>query len=154
MQREIAMPTRRWNNTRRAIVLLLLAPLLAVVVSCATNRRKPVYPVRGQVLFKGKPANEMFVYFRPTDPNDPEPIIAYGQVDAAGWFDLSTYTARDGAPEGDYVVTFEWPEQGGPTKEDFQGPDRLKGRYKDAKASKFHIRVEKKPNEVGPFALD
>jgi hypothetical protein len=152
--REKSVAPRPSDNLRRALVLLTLALAAVLVASCANNRRKPVYSVRGQVLFQGRPASEMFVYFRPTDPNDPDPIIAYGQVDAAGWFSLSTYIARDGAPAGDYVVTFEWPEQGGPTKEDFQGPDRLQGRYKDAKTSKFHIRVEKKPNDVGSFTLD
>jgi hypothetical protein len=80
-------------------------------------------------LVQGKPAKELFVYFRPVDETDPHPIIAFGQVDEKGRFTLSTYVADDGAPAGDYAVTFEWPLQGGPTKEDFQGPDRLKGRW-------------------------
>ncbi len=141
---------------RRGRFLLLagLALAMALFPSCARSRRKPVFPVHGQVLVQGKPASELFVYFRPADEADPDPIIAYGQVDATGRFDLSTYVAKDGAPAGEYVVTFEWPLQGGPTKQDFQGPDRLKGRYKDAKTSKFHVRIEPKVNELAPFQLD
>lgn len=151
---EINKMISHWPTSRRGILLLGLVLVIAFLPSCARNRRKPVYPVRGQVLVQGKPAGELFVYFRPLDAADPEPIIAYGQVDEAGWFNLSTYVAKDGAPAGEYVVTFEWPRQGGPTKEDFQGPDRLKGRYKDAKTSRFRVRVEPKTNELAPFQLD
>jgi hypothetical protein len=143
------------RHRRRTLFLLgFVLGMVLLVPSCTRSRRKPVYPVRGQVLVQGKPAAELFVYFRPADEADPDPIIAYGQVDAAGSFELSTYVAKDGAPAGEYVVTFEWPLQGGPTKEDFQGPDRLKGRYKDPKTSKFHVRIEPKVNELAPFQLD
>jgi len=149
------MTSPRPPSSYRVILLLGLVLLMALLPACAGNRRKPVYPVRGQVLVQGKPAAELFVYFRPLDEADPDPIIAYGQVDATGSFQLSTYVAKDGAPAGEYVVTFEWPRQGGPTLEDFQGPDRLNGRYKDPATSHFRgIRVEKKSNELAPFQLD
>jgi hypothetical protein len=138
----------------RSLVFFGLTLAMALLPACSRNQRKPVFPVRGQVFFQGKPAKELFVYFRPADKNDPDPIIAFGQVDDKGRFTLSTYVANDGAPAGDYVVTFEWPLQGGPTKEDFQGPDRLGGRYKDPNTSKNHFRVEKKENEVPPFHLN
>jgi hypothetical protein len=148
------MISPRATSSFRALLLLGLVGVLSLLPACARNKRKAVYPVRGQVLVRDKPAAELFVYFRPVDEADGDPIIAYGQVDAKGWFDLSTYVAKDGAPAGEYVVTFEWPRQGGPTKEDFQGPDRLNGRYKDPKTSKFHVRVEPKVNELPPFRLD
>jgi hypothetical protein len=141
-------PTGGW----RILPALCLAAL-CVLPGCTRSGRKPVYPVHGKVLVDGKPALEAFVYFHPEDPADPGPGFAFGQVDEAGAFAMSTYVAGDGVPAGDYVITIEWPQRSGLLKNDFQGPDRLKGRYADRKASTFRFRVEKKGNEVPPFEL-
>ena len=59
----------------------------------------------------------------------------------------------DAAPLGEYIVTFEWRERSGLLKNNFEGPDRLKGRYYDPKKSKYRITVEKKKHDLPPFEL-
>jgi hypothetical protein len=141
-------PTGGWR-----ILSALCLAALCVLPGCARSGRKPVFPVRGQVFVDGKPAAEAFVYFHPEDPADPGPGFAFGQVDQAGAFAMSTYVSGDGVPAGDYIITIEWRQRSGLLKDNFEGPDRLKGRYADRKTSTFRFRVEKKPNEVPKFEL-
>jgi hypothetical protein len=128
-----------------------VAILAALLSSCARNTRKPVYPVRGQVLVNGKPAAGATVFFFPVE-SDPDAIAPYGVVDADGSFSLTTYLTFDGAPAGEYVVTIRWP--GAPHRPgDEPGPDRLKGDYGSPKTSKLRATVEKKSNDLQPFRL-
>jgi hypothetical protein len=118
---------------------------------CARTNRKPVYPVRGQVLINDKPAAGATVFFNPV-ATDPEGIAPYGVTDDKGSFSLTTYLTFDGAPAGEYVVTIRAP--GPPHRPgDEQGPDRLKGEYNNLKTSKLRVTVEKKANELPPFRL-
>jgi hypothetical protein len=147
------MPRLIPRPRRRLLVLLGLAALLAALPACGP-RRKAVYAVHGKLFVNGKPAVDAFVHFTPAEPGDPEPQNAYGQVDESGSFAVSTFVSGDGAAPGDYVITIDWPERSGVLKNDFGGPDRLQGRYRDAKTSKFRFHVEKKPlNEVPAFEL-
>ncbi len=132
-----------WSTAR----CLALACVPILLSACERNTRKPVFPVKGQILFEGKPASGATVFFVPTEVES-EAISPYGVTDANGTFTLTTYLTYDGAPAGDYVVTVRWP---GPPKkggEDESGPDKLQGRYGDPKTSKLKTTVEKKPNEL------
>jgi len=117
-----------------------------LLAGCAQSNRKPVFPVRGHVLFEGKPAAGATVFFVPVE-TDPDAIAPYGVTDENGAFTLTTYLTFDGAPAGDYIVTVRWP---GPPRrpEDETGPDRLRGRYDNPKTSKLRATVEKKPNQI------
>jgi hypothetical protein len=135
----------------RTSLWLALAIGAALLASCARNQRKPVFPVRGQVLIDGKPAAGATVFFYPVEA-DPEAVAPYGVVDAHGSFTLTTYLTFDGAPAGEYVVTVRCP--GPPQRpQDEQGPDRLKGRYQEPKTSTLRATVEKKPNDLPPVQL-
>ena len=135
----------------RRLLWPAVAVAAALLPSCERNTRKPVFPVRGQVLVDGAPAAGATVFFYPVE-TDPDALAPYGVTDADGSFTLTTYLTFDGAPAGEYVVTVRWP---GPPKrgEDGQGPDRLQGRYGDPKTSTLRATVEKKPNELQPFKL-
>jgi hypothetical protein len=145
------VPPRHSMTSWGRILLLVMAVVAAAVSSCSGNKRKPVFPVRGQVLINGKPAAGATVFFYPVE-SDPEALAPYGVTDAKGSFTLTTYLTYDGAPAGEYVVTIRCP---GPPKrgDEEQGPDRLKGRYGDPKTSTLRAKVEKKPNELQPFEL-
>jgi hypothetical protein len=139
--------TASWGR----LLCLTTAVAAALASSCSRSTRKPVYPVRGQVLINGKPAAGATVFFYPVD-SDPDALAPYGVTDANGSFTLTTYLTFDGAPAGEYVVTVRCP---GPPRrgDEDQGPDRLKGRYGDPKTSTLRAKVEKKPNELQPFEL-
>jgi hypothetical protein len=63
-------------------------------------------------------------------------------------FHLSTSGDRDGAVEGEYTVVCEWM-----SADDLGAFDRLGGKFADATASKFKVRVEPKANTVGPLEV-
>jgi hypothetical protein len=147
-----ARPGLTWRRLLPGIVLLLAG------LACSSSNndvadRKPVYPVRGKVLWGDKPAARAFLILfpinEPAEPKDPRPR---GEVDRDGSFSLSTYGAGDGAPAGDYVVTIRWP--GGHTPDGQEEPeDKLLGRYADPKRSKLKAAVKAEPNELPPFQV-
>jgi hypothetical protein len=131
-------------------MLFLLCGTALLLTSCAKDRRKPVFPVHGQVFGKEhKPAVGALIVFYPVGSDDGDLNKPRGYVEEDGSFALTTYENGDGAPEGEYVATIVWPAAGalpfGPNK---QGPDRLKGRYANPKESKLRFTVEKKPDNV------
>jgi hypothetical protein len=140
-------------RARRAVVAVALATLLIALPGCSSDGRKKVYPVRGQILVDGKPAFEATVMFQPVDNAAPDRVNPTGMTDADGRFAISSYVKGDGAPPGDYIVLIEWRERSGVLKSNFDGPDRLKGKYYDEKKPPFRVTVEKQPLELPPFEL-
>jgi hypothetical protein len=69
--------------------------------------RKPTQPARGKVLFEGRPVAgaEVVLQSQVKEPRAPRADAVTG---ADGSFILSTYTADDGAPVGEYAVTIVW----------------------------------------------
>lgn len=139
-----------WRPSRVAV-----AAFLALLVCSCNSGRKPVYPVRGQVLdSQNRPAIGALVVFHPVDGDDPATPKPVAHVDEKGGFALTTHTKGDGAPAGEYSVTITWPPPR-KTPLDPEGPDQLKGRYADPKTSKVpRFKVEKQPqNEVPVIKL-
>lgn len=98
---------------------------LAAVVVAGCSESEPqtdVYPVNGTVTAEGKPLSRAVVTFHPVNPpkgarpDDPASALRIADADADGKYFLSTYTAADGAPVGEYVVTVV--PSGGPSVED------------------------------------
>src|SRR5262249_14780327 len=87
-------------------VCLVAFLAVAFALSCASrDNRKPVHPVTGQVLWKGKPVVGAQVIFHPVDKENFERERPHAEkTDADGRFRLSTYLKDDGAPEGEYIV--------------------------------------------------
>ena len=137
---------------RRLLRGLLLVLFLLGALSCGNDKdRKSVYPVRGQVLFQGKPAAGALVLFHPVNDADSQTERPHGQVDQDGVFVLSTYGARDGAPAGDYVVTIDWrqviPGHGQ------KGPSVLPANYGTPKQSPLRATVKRESNDLAPFQI-
>ena len=140
---------RRLRSVRA--VLLGLAALLPC--SC-DGGRKPAFPVHGKVLRQGKPAKGALVIFHPLDDPDPQAIKPNARVEGDGSFQLSTYKAGDGAPAGEYAVTFFWPKPpASPVDHPYMGPDLLEDRYRDPKTSPWRVTIQERVNELPPFDL-
>ena len=133
----------------RLLALLLLGCLLAVP-ACSSGRKK-CYPVSGELYVDGKPAPDVFVYLHSVDQTDLH--LLYGQTAEDGTFRIATYVSADGAPAGEYIVTFEWPERSGLLKQNFDGPDRLKKRYFEKDKSNYRVTVKKEPLVIPRFDL-
>ncbi len=137
----------------KLLPLLLIAAAGPSCSPAAKVDRKPVFPVRGQLFVKDKPAAGAFVLLvpvnEPAEPKDPRPRA---EVAADGSFALSTYGDNDGAPAGEYVVTVTWP--GGVRPDGTEEPeDKLFGRYSDRTKSKLRATVKEGPNELPPYRL-
>ena len=137
------------------------------LTGCGAQQDAPVYPVHGQVLVKGKPAEGALVIFYPINaqPIGDEKMVPRpsGLVESDGSFHLTTTEPKDGARPGDYHVTIVWFKEtanqtatlgvmGGESRGG--GRDLLKGKYARPEKSGLKVTVAKEPNELAPFNLD
>ena len=143
----------RPRDRRRAAALCALA-LAALCPACARTGRKPVYPVQGQVLVKGRPAANAQVTFHPVE-GGPDAVRPVGQVDEQGRLTLTTYAHGDGAPEGEYRVTVQWflatRTRGG--AEEYQSVNYLPARYARAETSGLRVTVVRGENKLPAIEL-
>jgi hypothetical protein len=137
----------------RISMLAGMATVLAVFTGCGKGQVK-TYPVSGEVIVDGKPAEDVFIYLHTVTPENPPAFpTPFGKVEKDGRFVISTFGNGDGAPAGDYVVTFAWRARSGLMKQHFDGPDRFKGQYYDKEKSNFHVTIKKEPNALTKFEL-
>src|SRR5262249_442728 len=139
---------------------VFLAVAVVALASCGDGRNlRKVYPVKGKILVNGQPAHECQIYLhRTTEDDHPSKVVPQATTNEAGEFQLTTYQANDGGPEGEYVATIEWRTRTGlGSLGNFDGPDRLGGAYAKADKTKglpgFVIKVERQPLELPPFQL-
>jgi hypothetical protein len=137
-----------------AVALLLAAGL---GLSCANDGRRPVFPVRGQVLYEDKPTPGALVIFHPLNDPDPRAPRPVARVGADGRFAPTTYRAEDGAPAGEYAVTVAWVKevdnQNAPREEQREPRNLLPDRYGKPETSGLHVHIQRGPNELPPFRL-
>lgn len=134
-----------------AWLALTVASVALLCSSCGGSDLKPAFPVRGQVLFEGKPVPHALVVFHPQAGE--EPLRPSATADAEGRFTLTTYKKEDGAPVGDYAVTVEW--RPAPKNDNYEGspPNKLPARYSKPQSSKLLVRVSEGINELDPLRL-
>lgn len=128
-----------------------------LVTGCnSDDKRLPLYPVSGKVLFNGAPAEGATVIFIPATEEmrlkkTPAPKA---RVQADGKFKLETYSTADGAPAGDYWVSITWVDEltPGDDPESFDPKDKLNGKY-DLDHSELKATVPEKAVEIPPFEL-
>lgn len=140
----------------------LLGVFVVLAGGCSPQtKEKPVFKVRGQVTFDGKPMSRAMISFYPVDPAD-RSAPSHAVADADGRYELHTYRAGDGAPAGEHIVTIVWPgprpkkdknakaKGADPEEPDAEvvAPDRLKGEYAQAGKSKLRATVREQDNEI------
>lgn len=134
-----------------------LAIALVMQASCRESKtREPVFPVRGTVLYQGRPAAGARVSFVPVEGG--HRLRPQGACGPDGVFELSTYELNDGAPSGSYAVAIIWPgpnpRSNGAGDEELQGPDRLNGRFSNPEASAWRVEIDSAPLALDPFRLE
>jgi hypothetical protein len=133
---------------------VLAASVLAVLAGCGGPAGPARHPVRGQVLWNGRPLAEAQVIFHPqfsADEEFPQPI---GQTDAQGNFRLSTLQANDGAPVGEYRITIELRDLRNVGEETVRdGPNLLPARFVRPQESGLHFTVVEGENVVPPLEI-
>jgi hypothetical protein len=108
--------------------------------------------VTGSVFFHGRPAEGVRVAFHPSRTPGDRGLTPQGLTGADGSFHLTSYTAGDGAPAGDYVVTLYWPVPG-PDDDVHVHPDRLGGRYADPRTTPLLATVPARAVVLDRFDL-
>jgi hypothetical protein len=137
-------------SPRRAAAWL---PLLALcLLASACSRQAPLYPVRGQVVYRGRPLADALVVFHRADGVETGRPMAY--TDGQGEFRLTTQVANDGAGAGDYRVTVEWRAlvQRGEEKTR-SGNNLLPVKYANPATSGLVGQVAPGENVLQPFVL-
>lgn len=132
----------------------IAAVAVAAVAGCDRATQVPVHPVRGQVLYDGKPAVGVQVFLFPTAaPGIPDiPTNPHGVTGPDGTFQIGTYADADGAAEGSYQVVLYWPNAEGEGDHHESDQDRLLGWYTVAR-SKLTATVPAGGTELKPFHL-
>jgi hypothetical protein len=136
----------------RLVGVFICSGLVGVAGCGESGERIPVYPVSGQVVYDGKPAAGVQVYFVPTSaPMVPRiPSNPHAVTGPDGRFKITTYDENDGAPEGGYQVLLIWPEV--VTESEESTKDKLFGWF-DGAHTKLKIDVKTGSNEMPPIAI-
>lgn len=136
--------------------LVLLFALIAVMSGCGGGVRVPeCVPVQGWVSYRGKPIAGVRVSYHPQFNIGRVEFIPSGDTGPTGEFTLSTGAAGNGAPAGEYVVTFEKPR----IVSDRQNSgielevDEWQGRFADPAASAWKVTVDRDRAEPVTFEL-
>jgi len=138
--------------------MLLTAAACGALQGCTEQLpdgpRVPTFPVSGQVMVDGRPAEMLSVKAEPAFEKPAEVPASSAFTDKEGRFSLSTFESGDGLPSGKYKLTFMW-GQFNLLNGQYTGPDKLKGRYRKAESSTHEVNVEgaDKPIDLGVIEL-
>ena len=114
-------------NTRRVVLVALGC---AAAVGCGKGISAPrTVPTSGTVLFKGKAAEGVKVTLHPKFDMGSVKFTPNGVTGKDGRFTLSTAAPGDGAPPGEYSVTFELLRAGADERGRDTEFDVWKGKY-------------------------
>jgi 3',5'-cyclic AMP phosphodiesterase CpdA len=109
--------------------------------------RKPTFPVKGQVYLRGVPLANAMVVFHAIE-GERAVRTGDGVTEADGSFGLSTYTAFDGVPVGEYAVTVSTDLGNTPGGEPRPGLEKVPDKYRRPGASPLRAKVGRGPNSI------
>lgn len=133
---------------------LALMVSLLVLVGCGKPEGEKTFQVTGTVTYQGNPVEGASVGFIPEKGRP-----AVGKTDAAGRFELSTFSPRDGAIAGSHKVVI------GPAPSDQPEPMPGEPGYKEpevkpqfpvrySEAATTPLRVEVTPGKTNQFSFE
>ena len=105
------------------------------------------------MTFEGEPATGAFVVLHPVGHELPTKSRPTARVGQDGSFRLGTFSAGDGAPEGEYTLTVEWRKLVKKEGDTLPGPNVMPKQYGSPKTSDLHVKVAKGKNEWEPLQL-
>lgn len=140
--------------THRLGLFALLCFAACALTGCSGNISAPrTVPTSGTVLFKGKPAEGVKVTLHPKFNMGSVKFTPNGVTDKNGRFTLSTAAVDDGAPRGEYSVTFELLRPGTDNRGLDSEIDVWKGKYANPDTAP-KVTVGSSATTLEPFRLD
>jgi hypothetical protein len=130
-----------------------LAALILAVGCDKGDGKRAVYPVTGKIRVDGQPAKDAYLVFYSTNAADSQAPKPTAVADEQGNLVVTTYRTGDGAPAGEYKVGIEWPKMTNQFGRVQPSGDQLKGKYKDAAASKWTVQIKEGPNTLPDFDI-
>ncbi len=141
--------------TPKLATLCATITLVLLVAGCESRdpNWKETVPVTGIITVAGVPTENVGVKFHPAGGMDQkQPTITQARTNAEGKFAATTYELADGAPPGEYTLTFEL-QQFDPISMSFGG-DKLKGKHSNPEKSTHKITVTSgTPLDMGTIDL-
>lgn len=134
---------------------LCLALSIVILVGCTPkSNEKEVFKITGSVMVDGSPIEGIQISLQDVaGPDTNNPSLTQGTTDAQGNVLISTYAEGDGAPAGEYKVTFVLQEFNLMSRA-YSGTDKLNNKYADPDKSTFTLSVGRdKPNDLGKIEL-
>lgn len=113
--------------------------------------RIEVHPAQGRVQFGETIPEGALITLHPLSPS--LSIRPRATVRADGTFQVSTYGASDGAPEGDYRVTIVWHKLVEVDGEPTAGPNLLPAPYSQPGTTELRVSVKPGSNELSPLQV-
>jgi hypothetical protein len=149
-------PVVSWRHKRLPLSGALLATL--ALCGCIESLEPQIparHPVQGKVVYRGQPASGFRVTFHPLQDIGELKFAPAAITEKDGSFRVRSYEPDDGAPQGEYAVTLEWPDHLIQADDPDPKPevDRLRGAYSDPQRTKIKVTVSAGPNELAPFVL-
>jgi hypothetical protein len=139
--------------------LLILIPAF-FCLSCSGGGK--YNPTHGKVLYNNEPIEGVVVTFHP-QRKEKLPDLPFGVTREDGTFEVLTGKS-EGAPEGDYVVTFYCPQpvEEKPVKKgksvrmrmQTDQEDRFRGAFASEAKSKHKVSIKGGKNDLEPFNLN
>lgn len=108
-------------------------------------------PTKGQVVLPGGSLAGALVTLHPTQPGLAARPRATLKDD--GRFELTTQTAGDGAPEGEYIVTAVQHQVQMVDGEPVPGPNQLPAQFAKPETSPLRVSIQRGTNELPPLRL-
>lgn len=134
------------------LLVLALVPALLGLAGCSETQL-PVFPVTGQVKYKGKPAAGATVVLFNTNAENTNDVAPSGVVKDDGSFEITVYEPGDGAPQGDYIATVQWRKLVTGAGGSAAGPNVLPAKYANPKTSPIKLSVAGGPVQVPPIDI-
>ena len=133
---------------------------ILLIVGCGGSDQKEVEPVSGSVVLDGQIPVDATVVFHPInrDEDDRTPVPR-GTVKSDGTFEMRTYGANDGAPIGDYKVTFSWQGDLSQYKDLSEDeidalPELMPEKYTSSKTTDVKVTIKEGKNKLDKFVLN
>lgn len=138
------------------ITVCLSFALAVLIAGCGKEPAKPwekVYPVKGSVVFKGKPLAGAQLTLIPQDNTFPSSVRPSATSKDDGTFVLGTYSAGDGAPAGTYkVVAVHYPVVGSKDNPS-AGPNDLPAKFARPETTTLTVEVGPSETELQPLTI-